>query len=184
MHEMMEFFADFVIETSRPILERIEIDYFTLNEDMAMKTGPLLSPSTFQKFVFPHLKRMVEFFKSHGTRYFAVDTDGDPTPLVPLLMDAGVDTLWPLERASNVSPLVMRKRFGNDLRLWGGVDKRVLLQGNAAIREHLLELAPLIEEGGYIPTVDHTVPPDVSWESFNYYMECKRALLMGQFRKL
>jgi hypothetical protein len=184
MHEIMETFADLVIETSRPVLEKIQVDYFVLNEDMSMKSGPLLSPATYRTFIFPHLKRMVEFFRAHGTRYFAVDTDGDPTPLVPLLMDAGVDTLWPIERASNIDPVVLRKRFGKSLRLWGGVDKRVLPEGPAAIRAHLREMIPLIEEGGFIPTIDHTVPPDVSWDDFRYYMDAKRALLDGNFAKL
>ncbi len=184
MHEMMEFFCDFIIETSRPVLEKIRVEYFTLNEDMCMKNGPLLSPQTFRKFIFPHLKRMVEFFKAHGTRYFAVDTDGDPTPLIPLLLDAGVDVLWPIERAAGVSPIEWRRRFGKTLRLWGGVDKRVLTQSREAIRAHLRELIPLIEEGGFIPTVDHTVPPDVPWDNFCYYMEMKQALLQGEFSKL
>jgi len=184
MHEMMGFYADFIIETSRPVLERMAVDYFVLNEDMSMKSGPLLGPETYRTFILPHLKRMVEFFRAHGTRYFAVDTDGDPTVLIPLLMDAGVDTLWPIERASNVSPQQWRRQFGRSLRLWGGVDKRVLAKDHAAIREHLREFLPLIEEGGFIPTVDHTVPPDVSWDNFRYYIEMKQALLRGDFGKL
>ncbi|MDZ7263460.1 MAG: hypothetical protein ONB16_02665 [candidate division KSB1 bacterium] len=184
MHEMMEFFADFIIETSRPVLEKIQVDYFTLNEDMSMKNGPLLSPGTFRTYIFPHLKRLVDFFKSHGTRYFAVDTDGNPTALIPLLLDAGVDTLWPIERAADFHPLEIRRRFGKSLRLWGGVDKRVLLQGKQAIRRHLQELIPLIEEGGFIPSVDHLVPPDVSWDNFQHYMDYKRALLAGEFEQL
>jgi len=184
MHEMMEFFADFIIETSRPVLEKIDVEYFTLNEDMSMKNGPLLSPKTFREFIFPHLKRMVDFFKSHGTRYFAVDTDGNPTLLLPLLIEAGVDTLWPIERAADFHPLEIRKQFGNSLRLWGGVDKRVLALGPDAIRSHLRELIPLIEQGGYIPTVDHLIPPDVSWDNFRYYMEMKEALIQGEFGRL
>ncbi|MHB0858578.1 MAG: uroporphyrinogen decarboxylase family protein [Anaerolineae bacterium] len=184
MHEMMAFYADFVIETSRPMLEQIAVDYFVLNEDMSMKAGPLLSPATYKTFIFPYLKRLVAFFREHGVAHIAVDTDGDPTALIPLLMDAGVDTLWPLERASDVDPLAIRRRFGPSLRLWGGVDKRVLAQGPAAIRRHLREMISLIEEGGFIPTVDHTVPPDVSWDDFCYYMEAKRALLAGDFGKL
>ena len=184
MHEMMEFFADFIIETSRPVLEKIQVEYFTLNEDMSMKNGPLLSPDTFRKFIYPHLRRMVDFFKSHGTKYFAVDTDGNPTLLIPLLMDAGVDIIWPIERAADFHPLEIRKKFGKTLRLWGGVDKRVLTQGKDAIRLHLKELIPLIEEGGYIPSVDHLVPPDVSWDNFRYYMDYKLALLSGEFNKL
>jgi uroporphyrinogen decarboxylase len=184
MHEMMEFFADFIIETSRPVLEKISVDYFTLNEDLSMKSGPLIGPATYRKFVLPHLKRMVEFFKSHGTRYFAIDTDGDPTALIPLFMEAGVDALWPIERASDVSPQQIRKTFGRELRLWGGVDKRELARGKEAIKAHLKEFIPLIEEGGFIPTVDHTVPPDISWDNFRYYMDLKSSLLAGDFDKL
>lgn len=184
MHEMMEFYADFIIETSRPVLEKIQVDYFTLNEDMSMKSGPLLSPATFREFIFPHLRRMVDFFKSHGAKFFAVDTDGDPSALVPLLLDAGVDILWPMERAANADPLLFRQKFGKSLRLMGGVDKRVLIQGPAAIRAHLREMIPLIEEGGFIPTIDHTAPPDISWDHFRYYMECKWALLNGDFAQL
>jgi uroporphyrinogen decarboxylase len=155
-----------------------------LNEDFAMKGGPLLGPHTFREFIFPHLKRLVAFFRDKGIRYVAVDSDGDPTVLIPLLMDAGVDTVWPVERASDVSPLQWRRRYGKDLRIWGGVDKRVLPQGPAAIRNHLAEFIPLIEEGGFIPTIDHTVPPDVSWDNFRHYMLYKQALLCGDFRQL
>lgn len=184
MHEMMEFYADFVIETSRPVLEKIPVEYFTINEDFAMKSGPLISPAIYREFIVPHLKRMVEFFRAHGTRYFAVDSDGDPTLLIPLMMDAGVDVAWPIERAANVGPVAWRKRFGRSLRLWGGVDKREVAKGPEAIRAHLRELIPLIEEGGYIPTLDHTAPPDISWDNFQYYMDCKMALVSGDFRKL
>jgi hypothetical protein len=184
MHEMMEFFADFIIETSRPVLEKIAVDYFVLNEDMSMKNGPLLSPATFRTFIYPHLRRLVAFFKEHGVRYVLVDSDGDPRLLIPLLLDAGIDGLWPIERASEVSPMDLRREFGRSLRLWGGVDKRVLPQGPAAIRAHLREFIPLIEEGGFIPTIDHTVPPDVSWDDFRYYLEAKTALLAGEFGTL
>jgi uroporphyrinogen decarboxylase len=184
MHEMMEFYADFIIETSRPVLDRISVEYFCLNEDLAMKSGPLLGPATYRRFIVPHLRRMVEFMKGKGVRYFAIDSDGDPTPLIPLMMDCGVDIVWPIERASNVSPQAWRARFGKNLRLWGGVDKRELARGPKAIREHLREFIPLIEEGGFIPTVDHTVPPDISWDNFGYYMDAKRALLEGRFSEL
>lgn len=184
MHEMMETYADLIIETSAPVLERIDVEYFTLNEDLSMKGGPLLSPRTYAEFILPHLRRMVEKFKGLGVRFFAIDTDGDPTLLIPHFLDAGVDIVWPIERASSVSPQEWRLRFGRQLRLWGGVDKRVLPHGPEAIRAHLREFIPLIEEGGFVPTIDHTVPPDVSWDNFRHYMDAKRALLAGEFELL
>jgi hypothetical protein len=180
MHDIIEFQADFLIEAARPILERTTVEYICLSEDMAMKTGPLLSPSTYQTFIYPRLKRVVEFVKSHGVRYVAVDTDGNPEALIPLMMDAGVDVIWPLERSADQDPVRLREKYGRSLRLWGGVDKRVLAQGPDAIDTHLRTLRPLIEEGGYIPAVDHTVPPDVSWSNFQHYMESKARLLCGE----
>ena len=182
MHEMMEFIADFTIEVSRPILEEIAPDYIFLNEDMAMKSGPLLSPKTYREFILPHMRRLVEFYKQHGVRYVIVDTDGNSEPLIPALLETGVDGIWPIERAAeDQDPIMLRKKYGKQLRLWGGVDKRELAKDKRVIDEHLRTFIPLIEEGGFIPTVDHTVPPDVSLGNFLYYMERKQALLAGRF---
>lgn len=181
MHEMMEFIADFTIEVSWPVVEKVSPDYIFLNEDMAMKTGPLLSPKTYRAFIFPHMRRLVDFYKSHGVRYFVVDTDGNSEPLIPQLLEAGVDAIWPMERAADSQdPISLRKKYGKQLRLWGGVDKRELSKDKKAIDDHLRSLLPLVEDGGFIPTVDHTVPPDISLENFCYYMQRKQQLLRGE----
>ncbi len=181
MHEMMEFVADFTMAVSKTVLEEVAPDYVFINEDMAMKNGPLLSPKTYQTFIFPHMRRLVDFYKSYGVGYVLVDTDGNSEPLIPLLMDAGVDGIWPMERASDMDPIHLRQRFGKGLRLWGGVDKRELTRDFAAIDAHLLSLAPLIEQGGFIPTIDHLAPPDIPLKNFLYYMEKKKQLLEGKF---
>jgi uroporphyrinogen decarboxylase len=181
VHDIMEHHADFLIEAARPVLEKTAVEYVCLNEDLSMKGGSLISPRSYKTFIFPRLKRVVDFYKSHGVRYFAIDTDGNPESVVPLFMEAGVDVLWPLERASDQDPVRLRKKFGRSLRLWGGVDKRELAKDRRAIDEHLRTMCPLIEQGGFIPAVDHTVPPDVPLENFLYYMERKQALLEGRF---
>lgn len=181
MYEMMEFIADFTIEVSKPVLDNTDADYVMINEDMSMKNGPLLSPSTYKTFIYPHMRRLVEYFKKNGVRYVMVDTDGNCEAIIPLLMDVGTDGVWPLERAANMDPATIRKRFGRDLRLTGGVDKMEIAKGRQAIDTHLASLVPLIEEGGFIPTIDHTVPPDVSLDNFRYYMKRKMDLLSGRF---
>jgi hypothetical protein len=181
MHEMMEFIADFTIEVSKPVLEQTSVEYVFLNEDMSMKNGPLLSPETYRTFIFPQMKRLVEYYKSHGVRYVLVDTDGNCEALIPLLMQAGVDGIWPLERVAGMDPIALRKKFGRDLRLSGGVDKMEIAKGKEVIEKHLAALVPLIEEGGFIPTIDHTASPDISLENFQYYMKRKMDLLSGKF---
>jgi uroporphyrinogen decarboxylase len=64
----------------------------------------------------------------------------------------------------------IRKKYGRDLAFSGDVDKRELAKDKKAI-----------EQGGYIPTVDHTVPPDVSCDNFMYYMEIKMKALQGEY---
>lgn len=177
MHEMMEFFADYVITVLEPLVKEVDFDYFNFNEDMAMKSGPLLSPQTFEDFIFPHLKRVIDFLKGNGVSYISVDTDGNSERLIPLLMEAGVDVVWPLERAADMDPVKLREKYGKELRLWGGVDKRILAGEKDDIKRHLEELAPLVDEGGFIPSVDHAVQPGVSLENFEYYMEVKKKIL-------
>jgi hypothetical protein len=126
VHDIMEFHADHLIESARPVLEKTTVEYINLNEDLAGKGGPLISPKSYKTFIYPRLRRVVDFYKSHGVRYMGIDTDGDSEAVVSLMMDAGVDILWPLERASDQDPVRLRKKFGRSLRLWGGVDKREL----------------------------------------------------------
>lgn len=181
MHEMMEFITTFTIEACRPIFAAgVRPDYIFINEDLSMKNGPLLSPNTYREFILPEAQRLIAWFKSQGVRWVIVDTDGNCELVLPHFLEAGVDGIWPLERASDMDPLDIRQKFGRDLRLWGGVDKRELAKGPAAIDAHLETLRPLVEEGGYIPTVDHLVPPDVSLANFEHYMRRKRQLLRGE----
>jgi len=63
----------------------------------------------------------------------------------------------------------------------GGIDKRALAKGPAAIRQELDRRLPLVTQGGYLPSVDHSVPPDISFEDYQYYVqlhqrECARYL--------
>jgi hypothetical protein len=66
--------------------------------------------------------------------------------------------------------LAVRRKYGKDLRIWGGVDKRALAEDPVAIEAELSRLRPLIQEGGYIPHTDHSCPPDISFENYAYYM--------------
>ncbi|UCH36007.1 MAG: hypothetical protein JSV65_06550 [Armatimonadota bacterium] len=178
IHEMLDFFTEFAIETLRPGLETIQCDYFNFFEDFAFKTGPLLSPRIFREFLLPRYHRIVEFVRSHGIDIIWFDSDGNFDVLVPLVIEAGITCIWPLEVAAGNDPRETRRRFGRDLALSGGLDKRALACDKAAIRAELqAKIPPLLDDGGYIPTLDHAVPPDVSYENWLYYLELKSEML-------
>ncbi|RLE71099.1 MAG: hypothetical protein DRJ43_00470 [Thermoprotei archaeon] len=67
----------------------------------------------------------------------------------------------PLEVAAGVDAVKLREEYGEKLLLIGNVDKRMLAAGPKAIDGELQRLRPLLEEGGYMLSVDHCVPADV-----------------------
>ncbi len=57
----------------------------------------------------------------------------------------------------------------------GNIDKQALIKGKEAIREEVMSKVPfLLEQGGYFPTVDHNVPPDLTFENYCYYINTIR----------
>jgi uroporphyrinogen decarboxylase len=77
-----------------------------------------------------------------------------------------------------MSPVALRKVFGRDLLLWGGIDKRELAKDRAAIdRELEAKVPPLLADGGYIPQLDHLAPPDISYENWLYFLDRKKRLV-------
>jgi uroporphyrinogen decarboxylase len=63
----------------------------------------------------------------------------------------------------------------------GGIDKRVLTAGRDAVKRELKRvIPPLLERGGFIPTIDHSIPPDVGLDSFKHYLEMKWKVIHGK----
>lgn len=170
--EMVETIADCVIQTITPALEAgIRFEYALLWEDMCYRAGPLLSPKVFAQVLVPQYRRITELLRQHGTDIVIVDCDGDITQLIPLWLEAGVNTMFPLEiGAWGADPLRYRKEYGRDLRMIGGFSKQILASNREAITREVERLAPLVEEGGYIPTPDHRVPPDVPLSNYLFYL--------------
>jgi len=177
IHEILDFMVEFFMKTTEKALKEVEIDAFAFNEDFAYKTGPLISPKIYRKFFLPRHKKIIEFLHKYGVKVIELDSDGNTEVLIPLLIEAGINCHWPLEAAAGMDPVKIRQEYGRDLALIGGIDKRELAKDKKAIeREVRKKIWPMLETGGYIPIVDHTVPPDVPLENFLYYLELKEKL--------
>lgn len=177
VHDMADYVADFVIKwTERALTDIPDIDFATIWEDMCMKTGPLISPKLFREFHLKPLQKVTEVYRQAGIKLFMLDSDGKIDELIPLWMEGGVNQLHPMEIASGCDPIRYRKEFGKELRMGGGIDKRVLREGTPKpeIEQEVMKYADLIKEGGFVPSVDHGVPPDVPFENFKYYIDLIR----------
>jgi len=118
--------------------------------------------------------RLIKPSRSAGVQRILVDTDGDCLSLIPPFLDAGVDALMPFEVQAGMDVVAIRREYPS-LGIMGGIDKRALARDRASIRAEVERVVPpMLKAGGHIPTLDHTVPPDVSLESFRYYLECVR----------
>jgi uroporphyrinogen decarboxylase len=151
----------------------IEVDVVAWWEDVAFKTGPIVPPDWFSEKCGPVYQRTLSRYAQSGTRFSYVDCDGDNRLLVPTWLDNGVNIIFPLEVNAGIHPQTLRTLYPA-IRMMGGFDKVVLLEGTDAIRKELLRLKPLVEEGGFIPHVDHRVQADVSYRDYLYYLEAKR----------
>lgn len=178
VQEMIDFNAEFMLNLVEKAITQVRFDYFSFFEDLAGKGGPLIGPEMWKRFIGPAYRRIIDRLNRAGIKSIWVDCDGDPEVLLPAWLDAGVTCFWPLEQASGMDPVRLRKKFGKSLTLVGGIDKMEIAKGRKAIEAELYKkIPPLIEQGGYIPHLDHAIHPDISYDDFMYYMELKLKLL-------
>jgi uroporphyrinogen decarboxylase len=176
--EMVEFLADFTLTLIEKALREVEFDYAILDEPIASHHAPVIAPASFHRFVIPAYRRIVNRLRAAGIEVIIFDTHGAVKPLIPLCLEAGVNVLWcGAARASGVNYVELRREFGRDLLLIGGLDERVLEQDRRAIEEEILsQVSPLLEQGGYVPLVDGRVRSWVPFENYVYYRELIREL--------
>jgi uroporphyrinogen decarboxylase len=167
--EMAEYWETFVAAVLRQILVRVTPDMVHISEDMAYKAHAMISPAMIRRFCMTRWDRWVRMARAAGVPLVGVDSDGFIGELLPLWIEAGVNVTDPVEVAAHNDLPAYRARYGKAMAYRGGVDKRAMAAGGDAIRAELARLAPVVEQGGYIPGCDHGVPPDVSWPNFVDY---------------
>ena len=174
VEEIMEQITLVVLRNLEWAAGHVDIDFGSGWEDMCFNQGPMISPADFERLMVPRYRRITELLKQHGCDIVYTDCDGNINHLVPLWLEAGVNCMFPVEVAAGSDPLPMRDRYGKRILLLGGVNKRSLIAGKEAIRKEVARIAPYVAEGGWIPHVDHRVPPDVTLENYRYYLALKR----------
>lgn len=173
LHECMAAWLALADAVTARHQEFLVIDELFLAEDICYNHGSLISPDQMKDFLFPYYRQLLAGVKARqpGHRlYVQVDTDGFADPVIPLYREAiGMNVMSPFEVASKCD-VVRTGREYPDLRLRGGIDKRILAAGPDAIDRELERIIPaMMARGGYIPTCDHGVPEEVSLANYLHY---------------
>jgi uroporphyrinogen decarboxylase len=160
----------------------VTLDELFLAEDICYNHGPLISPEMMREFLLPYYQQLITNIKARQLDparhlYLQIDTDGYAVPVIPLYRELGMDIMSPFEVAAGCDVVQVARDYP-DLVMFGGIDKRVLAQGRAAIDRHLEAILPTLRaRGGYIPTCDHGVPEEVPYQDYLYYRQ--RCLELG-----
>jgi uroporphyrinogen decarboxylase len=158
------------LEQVKPWKDTYTFEFAAFWEDMACKHGSLIDPKMYERVFGKYYETLTSAVALAGIDIISVDSDGDVSELLPIWLDWGWNCVWPMEQAAGNDVVEYRRKYGKDLRMMGGMDKRVLARGDKAEIQAMVErVTPLIQEGGYVPTVDHGIPHDVSLESFLFY---------------
>ena len=183
IHDCMETWlklADAVISRHQ---KHVTIDELFLAEDICYNHGLLISSDMMREFLFPYYQQLIANLKTRQidkTRhlFIQIDTDGFAVPVIPFYQEIGMDIMSPFEVASGCDVVEIGRHFPN-LVLTGGIDKRVLAKSKKEIDRELERILPAMRRrGGYIPTCDHGVPEEVSYENYLHYR--KRCVELGR----
>lgn len=170
--EMVETITDLVLWELDYMLPRVRVDCGWCWEDICFRSGPLISPSVFKRVCVPNYRRISEKLRSHGVKLHVVDCDGMIEDLAGLWLEGGVNVMFPVEIGSwNYDPFTLRRKFGRELRMFGGIDKMALTKGREAIDTEIARRVPLMKDGGFVPLPDHMLVPGTPLEDYRYYLK-------------
>jgi hypothetical protein len=176
VEDMVETCCQLVEDFLDQVLPHIDFDFASGWEDICFKNGPIVTVDFFKNVVMPRYKRIRKKLDQAGIELWYTDCDGDVRPILPYMVEGGINCLFPFEVNSCAHPAELLNEYGKQLRIMGGVDKIELAKGPEAIKAYLESLVPLVERGGYIPFCDHRCPPNVKPEYYLYYLDLKEEM--------
>jgi uroporphyrinogen-III decarboxylase len=96
---------------------------------------------------------------------------------IPLLIEAGVDCIQPLEARAGNDVRALKPRYGQQIALFGNQNMDVFAAGDpdAVAHEVTSKLAAAMPGGGYIYHSDHSVPPTVSFATYSHAVALAKA---------
>jgi uroporphyrinogen decarboxylase len=148
-------------------------DFMWFYEDMGFKERPFMSPAMYEDIVQPGHKKLFDYAHDNGCKV-VVHSCGFVEPLVPGLIEAGMDCLQAMEVKAGMDLVHLAKTYGDKISFCGGLDIREIGSNDRARIDAELnaKMPAVIESGaGFMVHSDHSIPPDVDHDSLVYFFE-------------
>jgi uroporphyrinogen decarboxylase len=157
------------------------VDVVIEADDLAGQMVPLMSPRTYRKLIQPRHRQLFTFIKQQAPVKLFFHSCGAVRPMIPDLIDAGIDILNPVQiSAAGMDLADLKREFGRDLVFWGGGADTQQVLGTATpaqVREHVKRnIEALAPGGGFVFATVHdiqaNVPPEnivAMWEAWQAY---------------
>lgn len=171
--DMCTVFAEFTIRLMEKLFAKEgRPDGIWFYEDMGFKEKPFMSPAMYRNIVYPSHKRTFDYAHSIGCPVI-VHSCGYVEPLVPGMIEAGMDCLQAMEVKAGMDLVKLKKEFGDRIAFCGGLDIRALESNDlAAVDAELQAKLPIaMKDSGYILYTDHSVSTRVEYDTYKYFIE-------------
>jgi uroporphyrinogen decarboxylase len=145
------------------------LDMVTLWDDYGIQSTSLISSARWRSLVKPRLAELVAMIRSKTGAAIGLHSCGSIVSLLDDLAEIGIQVINPVQvSARNMSPAELKKRYGDRLTFWGGIDTQFLLpkSSQAEVRQAVRDTVNLMAPGGaYILAAVHNIQPGVPPEN-------------------
>ena len=158
---LMDHIVSYYAESSRRIFDEAAdvIDISFIGNDFGSQTGPLLGPELFQRFMLPHLQRLINLGHDYNL-LVQLHCCGGFEPLLPAMIEAGLDAVHAIQPCCHGMELrSLKRQYGDKILFNGGIDSQhVLIAGDSPdyVRQQTLEVLSIMAPGGgYVLGASH-----------------------------
>ena len=181
VHDMGRTLVTLLIATLEHGLKvGIRPDALWLVDDLACTRGLLLSPRSWRAIFKPLYADLGRFLKANDISFW-LHCCGNCEELIPDFIDCGLNVLQPLQAQSGMDVRQLKPRYGDKLTFWGNIDV-TKMSGPAEVLEAEVREKLLVAKagGGYLYHSDHSIPPEVSFQRYQWMMN-ELVLKYGQY---
>jgi hypothetical protein len=165
VNEVFEILIDRAIESFKKYYEAFgnDIDVvYICGTDFGCQTGPLINPETFRTMYLPHYRKLTDWIHSNTGWKTIKHCCGGIFPIIPYMIDAGIDALNPVQcSAAGMEPQRLKDTYGKDMVFWGGgVNTQQTLPFGTPeeVHKEVLERLKIFSKGGgYIFNTVHNI---------------------------